>query len=102
MMVEEVPMEDTMLIEDITRHEEDDDGTTEPTPASPTPAPAAPASPTPASPTPAPVALAATGEQEMAPADEEEPAEEPGWTRTYIYKRTLPTAYHHKLLNDMF
>jgi hypothetical protein len=62
MMVEEVPMEDTVLIEDITGHEEDDDGTTEPTPASPTPAPAAPASPTPASSTLAPIAPAAIGD----------------------------------------
>jgi hypothetical protein len=84
MMVEEVPMEeDIVLIEDITRYEEDDDdGTTEPAPASPALAPAAPV---PASPTLAPATTATTGEQEMAPPDEEEPAEEPGWTRTYIY-----------------
>jgi hypothetical protein len=37
----------------------------------------------------------------MAPADEAEPEEEPGWTRTYIYKHASHTAYHHKLLNDM-
>jgi hypothetical protein len=92
MMVEEEPMEeDTMLLEDITGHEEDDE---EPAPAAPTP-------PLPASPTPAPAAPAAIGEQEMAPADEEEPKEEPGWTRTYIYKHAPHTAYHHKLLNDM-
>jgi hypothetical protein len=33
-----------------------------------------------------------TGEQEMAPAIEEEPAEELGWTRTYIYKHAPHTA----------
>jgi hypothetical protein len=100
MMVEEVPMEeDTVLIEDITGHdEEDNDGTTEPTLASPALALVAPA---PASPTPAPAATIVTGEQEMAPADEEEPAEEPRWTRTYIYKHAPHTAYHHKLLHDM-
>jgi hypothetical protein len=37
----------------------------------------------------------------MAPADEEEPEEEPRWTRTYIYKHAPHTAYHHKLLNNM-
>jgi cytoplasmic iron level regulating protein YaaA (DUF328/UPF0246 family) len=37
----------------------------------------------------------------MAPADDEEPEEEPGWTRTYIYKHAPHTAYHQKLLNDM-
>jgi hypothetical protein len=41
------------------------------------------------------------GEQEMAPTDEEEPTEEPGWTCTYIYKHAPHIAYHHKLLNDM-
>jgi hypothetical protein len=92
MMEEEEPMEeDTMLLEDITGHEEEDE---EPSPAAPTP-------PHLASPAPAPAAPAAIGEQEMAPADEEEPEEEPGWTRTYIYKHTPHTAYHHKLLNDM-
>jgi hypothetical protein len=100
MMVEEVPMEeDTMPIEDITGHEEDDDdGIAEPTPDSPALAPTALV---PASPTPAPAATAATGEQEMAPADEEEPAEEPGWTHTYIYKHAPHTACYHKLLHDM-
>jgi hypothetical protein len=92
MMVEEEPMEeDTVLLEDITGHEEDDE---EPTPAAPTP-------PLPASPAPAPAAPAAMGEHEMAPANKEEPKEEPGWTRTYIYKHAPHTTYHHKLLNDM-
>jgi hypothetical protein len=92
MMEEEEPTkEDTMLLEDITGHEEDDE---EPAPAAPTP-------PLPASPAPAPAAPAAMGEQEMAPTDEEEPEEEPGWTHTYIYKHAPHTAYHHKLLNDM-
>jgi hypothetical protein len=35
-------------------------------------------------------------EQVMAPAEEE-----PGWTRTYIYKHTPATAYHHTLLRNM-
>jgi hypothetical protein len=102
MMMEEEPMEeDTMLLVNITGHEEADEepapapaAPTPPLTASPAPAPAAPA---PASPPPAP----AVGEQEMAPADEAEPEEEPGWTRTYIYKHASHTAYHHKLLNDM-
>jgi hypothetical protein len=86
MMVEEEPMEeDTVLLENITGHEEDDE---EPTPVAPTP-------PLPASPALAPAAPATMGEQEMAPADEEEPEEEPGWTRTYIYKHAPHTAYHH-------
>jgi hypothetical protein len=37
----------------------------------------------------------------MTPVDEEEPAKEPGWTHTYIYKHAPHTAYHHKLLHDM-
>jgi hypothetical protein len=92
MMVEEEPMEEnTVLLEDITGHEEDDEE----------PAPATPAPPLPTSPAPAPAAPAAIGEQEMAPTDEEEPEDEPGWTRTYIYKHAPHMAYHHKLLNDM-
>jgi hypothetical protein len=92
MMMEEEPMEeDTVLLENITGHEKDDE---EPAPAALTP-------PLLVSPAPAPAAPAAVGEQEMAPVDEEEPKEEPRWTRTYIYKHAPHTAYHHKLLNDM-
>jgi hypothetical protein len=104
MMMEEEPMEaDTVLLVNFTGHDEDDE---EPTPAAPTPplyalpAPA-PAASALASPTPALVAFIEEGEQEMAPADEEEPKEEPGWTCTYIYKHAPHTAYHHKLLYDM-
>jgi hypothetical protein len=80
-----------VLLEDITRHEEDDEE----------PAPATPAPPLPALPALAPAAPAAMGEQEMAPTDEEEPTEVLGWTCTYIYKHAPHIAYHHKLLNDM-
>jgi hypothetical protein len=104
MMMEEEPIEeDTVLLVNITGHEEDDE---EPAPAAPTPPLSASPAPSPAasasaSPTPAPAAFAEEGEQEMAPADEEEPKEEPRWTRTYIYKHAPHTAYHHKLLNDI-
>jgi hypothetical protein len=104
MIMEEEPMEeDTVLLVNITGHEEDDE---EPAPAAPTPPlsalPAlAPAASAPASSTPAPAVFAEEGEQEMAPADEEEPEKEPRWTHTYIYKNAPHTAYHHKLLNDM-
>jgi hypothetical protein len=104
MIMEEEPMEeDTVLLVNITGHEEDDG---EPAPAAPTPplsaTPApAPAASAPASPTPTPAAFVEEEELEMAPADEEEPKEETGWTRTYIYKHAPHTAYHHKLLYDM-
>jgi hypothetical protein len=59
----------------------------------PTPAPAPASLPVPA---PSPIAPSVEGVQEMVPAEEE-----PGWTRTYIYKHAPATAYHHNLLRNM-